>query len=129
MGARLAIAGALWNLVRDPVFLTCLDRLKIEPLAIQIYEVLWLDDERAVDFLIDLLGASDPMVRYSSLELLNSLEAGRGFTLREQFTSGPDDYRRMRLNPAFREHMTRAVRKRNREWKQGMCFGWSEVQP
>jgi hypothetical protein len=59
---RLSIAGALWKLVRDPVFLECLEQAKKSGLLAtysHLLQVLWLDDERALDFLIDLLPRSD----------------------------------------------------------------------
>jgi hypothetical protein len=59
---RLTIAGALWKLVRDPVFLEYLEEAKKSGL-IAVYshllQVLWLDDDRAIDFLIDLLPQDD----------------------------------------------------------------------
>jgi hypothetical protein len=59
---RLTIAGALWKLVRDPVFLEYLERAKKSGLIVSyshLRQVLWLDDERALDFLIDLLPQDD----------------------------------------------------------------------
>jgi hypothetical protein len=57
---RLTIAGALWKLVRDPVFLEYLEQAKKSGLiATHLAQVLWLDDERALDFLIDLLRQDD----------------------------------------------------------------------
>jgi hypothetical protein len=59
---RLLIAGALWKLNKDPVFIECLNRAK-ESGLLKVYfhllQVLWLNDERAVDFLIDLLPETD----------------------------------------------------------------------
>lgn len=58
---RLTIAGVLWKLARDPVFLECLERCKASRTLghFGLLKVLWLDDSRAVDFLIDLLPAKD----------------------------------------------------------------------
>jgi hypothetical protein len=54
---RLTIAGALWKLVRDPVFVECLERTKgTGTMVAHIDQLLWLDDERALDF---LTGGSD----------------------------------------------------------------------
>lgn len=59
---RLLIAGALWKLNGDPIFIESLHRAKVTGL-LKIYfhltQVLWLNDERAVDFLIDLLPETD----------------------------------------------------------------------
>ncbi len=59
---RLTIAAALWKLVGDPVFLEYLERAKKSGLIASfphLLQVLWLDDERALDFLIDLLPQND----------------------------------------------------------------------
>jgi hypothetical protein len=59
---RLVIAGALWKLNNDPVFVECLNRAKKSGL-LKVYfhwqQVLWLNDERAIEFLIDLLPETD----------------------------------------------------------------------
>ncbi len=59
---RLLIAGALWKLSSDPVFIECLIRAKKSGL-LEVYfhleQVLWLNNERAIDFLIDLLPETD----------------------------------------------------------------------
>ena len=60
---RLTIAGALWKLTRDPVFPECLEQAKASGnqslLTAHLNQVLWLDDSRAIDFLIDLLPERD----------------------------------------------------------------------
>ncbi len=59
---RLTIAGALWKLVKDPVFIECLAQARRSGLLAvygHLLQVLWLDDERALDFLIDLLPQED----------------------------------------------------------------------
>lgn len=57
---RLTIAGALWKLVRDPVFIECLEQAKgTRTMVAHIDQVLWLDDERALDFLAGLLPEHD----------------------------------------------------------------------
>jgi hypothetical protein len=58
---RLTIAGALWKLVKDPVFIECLERAKANG-SLGYFEqimVLWLDDARAIDILIDVLPQRD----------------------------------------------------------------------
>jgi hypothetical protein len=144
---RLTISGALWNLVRDPVFLTCLDQAKEEGrrrwtwlhrgnkphrrlfLGAHLFEVLWLDDERAVDFLIDLLDQRDWLVRAGVLGMLNTLELGRRVIDRREMVFTPDDYRRRRADPEFRRKLTEAIRKWNREKTTGMTFGFREANP
>jgi hypothetical protein len=59
---RLLIAGALWKLNKDPIFIECLNQAKKRGLLkvyFHLQQVLWLNDERAVDFLIDLLPETD----------------------------------------------------------------------
>lgn len=119
---RLVIAGALWRIAKDSVFITCLDRAKEGRLLVHLHllQVLWLDDERAVDFLIDLLDHKDGRVGGGALSLLNQLELGH-FIPRpvRELTHQPADYYKRRHDPAFRQAMTAAVRKWNREMKTG----------
>jgi hypothetical protein len=127
---RLTLAGALWNLVRDPVFVECLNEAKAQRrrlVGFHLDQVLWLDDERAVDFLIDLFDNKD--VGNRALALLNTLEFGRP-TVPLPATEMPHQmeyYRSHRREPAFRASMTAAIRRWNRETKTGMIFGWREA--
>ena len=60
---RLVIAGALWKLNRDPIFIECLKQAKETGLFkvwFHLEQVLWLNDDRAVDFLIDLMPERPP---------------------------------------------------------------------
>ena len=72
---RLVIAGALWKLNNDPVFVECLNRAKKSGLLkvyFRLQQVLWLNDERAIDFLIGLLPETDhDVVRARNLRRLN----------------------------------------------------------
>src|SRR5262245_54693034 len=71
---RLTIAGATWKLVRDPVLIECLERTKgTGTMVAHINQVLWLDDERALDFLTGLLPADDEDNRKATLIRLRSL--------------------------------------------------------
>jgi hypothetical protein len=58
---RLTIAGVLWKLTKDPVFIEALDSAKASGSLgyFGMLKVLWLDDSRAIDFLIDLLPEED----------------------------------------------------------------------
>jgi hypothetical protein len=58
---RLTIAGALWKPVKDPIFIECLERAKANGSLgyFGLLMLLWLDDLRAIDFLIDLLPQRD----------------------------------------------------------------------
>lgn len=58
---RLTIAGVLWKLVKDPIFIECLERAKSSGSLgyFNLLMVLWLDDARAIDFLIDVLPQED----------------------------------------------------------------------
>jgi len=122
---RLTIAGALWKLVRDPTFIECLERAKeTDIMSAHMEQVLWLDDERAIDFLIQLLpGESrrsnfgmarghdlkDPGPR--ALGLLNRLESGMNAPFEKQ--NPPSYYRQIRQEPAFRERMLQAIHAEN----------------
>ena len=72
---RLLIAGALWKLNNDPVFVECLNRAKKSGLLnvhFHLQQVLWLNDERAIDFLIGLLPETDHAgVRARKLRRMN----------------------------------------------------------
>jgi hypothetical protein len=129
---RLTIAGALWNLVRDPIFITCLGQARRSDrrflVTAHLYSVVWLDDERALDFLVDLLDHWDSLARAMALDLLNMLEFGRTTLVPKEMARGPEAYRSRRPDPAFREMMTVAIRTWNRTRKSGMEFGWSEAR-
>jgi hypothetical protein len=72
---RLTISGALWKLNRDPVFIECLNQAKksglLEPAHLE--QVLWINDERSIDFLIDLLPQEDDDPRERRLLRLRDL--------------------------------------------------------
>lgn len=81
---RLEISGALWKLNRDPVFIECLNRAKESGmLSVPFHpeQILWLNDERSIDFLIDLLPLEDHDPRERRLDYFDSgISAGiRGF--------------------------------------------------
>lgn len=121
---RLTIAGSLWKIDRDPLFIQCLEEAKsVRPSMFQyvhLFQVLWLDDERSVDFLIDLLDQKDATARAFALSLLNRLEFGREIGVpSNQMPHQPDLYRRVRNNADFRALMVAAIRKRNAESKNG----------
>ena len=73
---RLTIAGTLWKLTRDAVFVECLrEARERQPGAFaspHLWQVLWLDDERATDFLVDLLDEKDWRVQSLTLGLLKN---------------------------------------------------------
>lgn len=122
---RLTISGVLWRLNRDPVFIKCMEEAKsVRPSIFQgvhLWQVLWLDDERAVDFLIDLLGQKDWPTQSMTLGLLNQLEFGRPMGMpASKMPHQPADYHRMRGDPAFRALMVAAIRKLNAERKHGV---------
>ncbi len=115
---RLTIAGSLWRINRDPIFVQCLDQAKaVCPSMFQwghLFEVLWLEDERSVDFLIDLLDQKDAMGRAFALNLLNTLEFERIMGVPpKELPHQPGYYRRIRQDGVFRAHMVEAIRGRN----------------
>lgn len=125
---RLVLAGALWNLVRDPVFIACLERAKKKGGSLFAYghinQVLWLDDERALEFLIDLLDQRDSLVRLQVLNLLNTLELGRRVNNPAEIVYRPDDYRNRRMDPTFRNTMVESIMSFNRKVRTGVTFGF-----
>lgn len=60
-GWALVIAGALWRINRDPVFLDVIANSKgrLSLFGFWNWKVLWLDDERAIDILVDALPLED----------------------------------------------------------------------
>jgi len=60
---RLTMAGTLWKLTKDPVFPELLERAKRSGnpglISAHLLQVLWLDDERSFDFLMELLPEQD----------------------------------------------------------------------
>lgn len=122
---RLTISGALWRLNRDPVFIKCLEEAKsLGPSIFQgvhLWQVLWLDDARAVDSLIDLLDQKDWPPLSMTLRLLNQLEFGRPMGIpARQLPHQPADYRKLRSDPAFRAHMVEAIHRLNAKRKYGV---------
>jgi hypothetical protein len=121
---RLSIAGALWKINRDPVFIECLEAAKSANDDIFSYfhafQVLWLNDERAADFLIDLLDQKDRMTQTTALRILNEVESGKRMAIpARELPHQPSYYRKLRNDPAFRVQMAAAVRRRNEENKNG----------
>jgi hypothetical protein len=118
---RLTIAGSLWKLARDPVFVDCLEKLVASPNHIlkqaHYYQVLWLKDARSIDFMIRLLDDADDFVRSLALSTLNTLEFGQGFDEpSHQLPSQPDTYRARKNDPAFRSHMLAQLQSLNLGW-------------
>jgi hypothetical protein len=131
MGWRLTISGALWKINRDPVFLKTLRQVRASQPSLLGYfhtlKVLWLDDERALDFLIDLLDVNDPVVHSMTLGLLNELEFGRPMAIHyRKMPHQPGDYNRLRSDPIFRARMTEVIHQRNLKGNNG---GWGQISP
>ncbi len=114
---KLTIAGALWKLSKDPLFVELLNQAKSNPdgtlIRTHIQQILWLDDDRAIDLLIDLLDHPDWKVGTFALDLLNTLEHGLRFPNAASLPTKSNDYRRRRDEPTFRAQMVAAVRRRN----------------
>ena len=81
MSRRLTMAGALWKIDRDPIFVDCLHEARsVRPKIFEsahLYQVLWLNDDRALDFLVGLLEVKEGTFYSFTLGLLNELEFGR----------------------------------------------------
>ena len=124
LSRRLTLAGALWKLGRDPVFIDCLNSMASSDSgtlkAAHLHQVVWLDDERAIDFLIQLLNDQDRFVRFLALSTLNGLEFQTAFAVPEQeLPRQPVDYRRRREEPQFRALMVDHLKARNRACTNG----------
>lgn len=116
---QLTIAGSLWKLARDKSFSECLIRMKqsksVSLRRAHIRQVLWLQDERAIDLLIDMLDDADDFVRLRALKFLNQLEFGERFPLSagNELPRQAGDYQARRTDKALREHMVTNMRKQS----------------
>lgn len=115
---QLTIAGTLWKLNQNVAFVDCLKRMKASKQATlkhaHFHQILWLGDERAIDFLIELLDDADRFVRFLALSTLNELEFERRFLVPEtQLPCGSDHYRARRNDADFRAVMSAHLRARN----------------
>ena len=121
---QLTIAGVLWKLTSDPIFIDCLSRMKASDDATlkqaHFHQILWIGDDRAISFLIDLLDDADRFVRFLALSTLNRLEFNRQFFVpAKQLPRQPDDYRRRRHDSSFRQLMTVHLRASNARSENG----------
>lgn len=102
LSRQLVLAGALWKLSKNSVFVEYLHRMKTSDKATlkqaHFDQILWLSDERAIDMLIDLLDDSDDFVRFLALSRLNELEFERGFPVPSKELPHQADYYRKRRN-------------------------------
>jgi hypothetical protein len=68
LSRQLTLAGVLWKIVGDPIFIECLKGVMASDIgtlkAAHVRHVLWLDDARAIDILIELLDDRDRFVRF-----------------------------------------------------------------
>ncbi len=116
LSRRLTIAGVLWKLCKDNAFVECLKELKACRNAIlkqaHFHQILWLGDEQAIDFLIELL--DDPDVHSWALMELNDLEFGeRFFVPPDELPCQSNAYRKRRYDPKFLALMVDQLRERN----------------
>jgi HEAT repeat protein len=120
LGRRLTIAGTLWKLARDPLFIECLDFMKESENAhlkqAHIHQILWLENDWAIDLLIDLLDDKDKLVRSMALKMLNSLEFDRSMVGDSELPRQASDYRLRRHEQAFRELMVRHIQHFSTTW-------------
>ena len=97
LSRRLSIAGALWRITKDPIFLECLrDMAKSDNESLKeahIFQVLWLGDQHAINLLIDLLNDPGSFVRHLALLALNAIEHRKHFHCSsDDLPCGPSDY-------------------------------------
>ena len=113
---QLTIAGSLWKLARDESFFDCLSRMKqsksVSLRRAHIRQILWLQDERALDLLIDMLEDGDAFVRFRALKFLNQLELRERFPLSsvDEMPHQADYYQMRRTDKALRELMVTNMR-------------------
>jgi hypothetical protein len=124
MSRRLMMAWALWKIERDPIFVECLHEARaVRPKLfeyVHLDQVLWLNDDRALDFLVGLLEVKEGIVHSFTLGLLNELEFGRRMGIHHsKMPHQPADYRKLQKDPAFRAQMVAAIRKRTAESTNG----------
>ena len=122
LSRRLTIAGTLWRLARDPLFIDLLKEMKASKNATlkqaHIHQIAWIPDGRAIDLLIELLDDNDRIVRSWALDMLKSIESGkRSWIDLHQLHRDPEYYRTRRNDPALRGSMVESLIKRNAESK------------
>ncbi|MGA7238397.1 MAG: hypothetical protein WBY44_22120 [Bryobacteraceae bacterium] len=121
---RLTIASALWKLAKDPVLIACLDEARRSgggPLFAHLRKVLWLNNEWALDFMIDLLSNGDSLASSGALYLLNELEFGeRILKPLLEMPRQARDFEKRRNDPDFRRLMTDAIRR----WNETTTILW-----
>ena len=115
LSRRLSIAGALWKIIKDPIFLECLrdmaesddDTLK----EAHMYQIPWLGDEHAINLLIDLLQDSGSFARHLALSALNAIEHRKHFLCSsDELPCGPSDYISRRDDMEFMNVMVQNLR-------------------
>ncbi|HHK41251.1 MAG TPA: hypothetical protein ENJ50_02435 [Planctomycetaceae bacterium] len=115
LSRRLSIAGALWKIREDPIFLECLrDMVESDDETLKeahMYQLPWLGNEHAINLLIDLLQDSGSFVRHLALSTLNAIEHRTHFVcLSHELPCGPDDYISRRDDMEFMNVMVQNLR-------------------
>lgn len=104
LSRRLTIAGSLWKLDRDPRFLECIEQMIASDSntlkEVHIDKVLWIGDERSINYLILLLDDGGKFVRSLALRFLNLIERGRRSSSADPQTSA-SDYKMLQSDPDF----------------------------
>jgi hypothetical protein len=109
---RLTISGALWKLVGDERFRECVHRMLLSSDSslkkAHFHQVLWLNDESAIEALFDLLSDSDHFVGDMALLTLNQLEHDETFFVGpDRLPSQPGYFRRRRSEQGFCQELAR----------------------
>lgn len=117
LSRRLAISGALWHLAEDPVFFACLQEMQASDREIlkeaHMYQVTWLNDERALDLLIGFLEDESETIRHLALSRLNTIEFRKLFLCKpHKLPHLAESYQSRRQDPDFRQAMVTNLR----EW-------------
>jgi hypothetical protein len=118
LSRKLTIAGALWKLARDESFVDCIVEMKSGHSAItkqaHFHQIMWLDDERAIDIYFELLRDPDSLVRFLALKTLNELEFDQRFMVPAKlFPCSGSDYESRREDKVLRELLATNLRNQN----------------
>ena len=121
LSRRLVLARNLWRLDRDAAFPAILSELAASenPTLKQAHmdDVLLLDDERAVDILVEYLDDQDDFVRAMALTHLNSLECRTFFLMSPaDLPHSAAEYRARRWEPQFVARLVENLRDSRASW-------------
>lgn len=121
---RLTIAGSLSKLTDNHALSEAISGMVNSGTpslkSAHFHQILWLDDERAINALFDLCVDSDNFVRFLAVKTLNALEFDRRFSVPEkELPHGSDYYQGRRHEAEFRQLLVRRLHTQNIERQDG----------